>query len=124
MVCYEFEPKTDDDRRSFSEKINIKLKILGICRQGNLMRRRDLLRQQLVAIHRKKKMEEVLTNFNGEGAMILLEMAIPYILQMENQVGEKILKLLLIASFSEQDYDPRAQKELLEKWRILLASPF
>ena len=34
---------------------------------------------------------------------------------MENRVGEKILKLLLIAGFNEQDSDPRAQKELLEK---------
>ena len=124
MSNVEFEPKTDDDRRSFSEKINANLKILGIRRQGNLMRRRDLLRQHFEAIHRKKKLEEVLTKFNGEGAMILLEMAIPCILHMENRVGEKILKLLLIAGFNERDSDPRAQKELLEKWRILLTALF
>ena len=87
----EFKPKTDNDRQLFSEKINENLKLLGIRRQGNILRTRDLLRQQLGAINQKKKLEEVLTNFNGEGAMILLEMAIPCILRMENQVGKKIL---------------------------------
>ena len=43
--------------------------------------------------------------------MILLYQAIPCVLHMENWIGEKILKLLLIEGANERDLDKKQQRK-------------
>ena len=45
--------------------------------------------------------------------MILIEQAIPCVLHMENQVGEKMLQLLLIDGANERDCDKEALNEMI-----------
>ena len=108
----DFEPITDEDKRLFSQKLNQNLALLGLSRRGN---RREILRQHLEALERKSKLEHALDNFHIEQSMIIIEQAIPCILHMENRVGEKILKMLLIEGANERDSDNVAFKEMIKK---------
>ena len=47
--------------------------------------------------------------------MIIIEQAIPCILHMENRVGEKILKLLLIEGMIKRDSDKKEQKNMIRE---------
>ena len=47
--------------------------------------------------------------------MILIEQAITCILHMENRVGEKILKLLIIAGANNRDSDKSALTKMIEQ---------
>ena len=47
--------------------------------------------------------------------MILIEQAIPCILHMENRVGEKILKLLLIDGANKRDSDKSALSKMIDE---------
>ena len=42
--------------------------------------------------------------------MIIIDQAIPCIFHMENRVGEKILKLILIEGMIERDSDKKSRK--------------
>ena len=59
---------------------------------------RDLLREHLLGLKHMQLVQMVVDkcSVSLEKTMILVEMAIPCILHMENWVGEQILKLLLV----------------------------
>ena len=111
----DFDPKNDEQRREFSESVNNNLELLNLSRRGNFSVRRDLLRKHLEALERKRCLQDFVNNFCLEGSMILIEQAIPCILHMENRVGEKMLKLLLIDGANERDSDKSALSEMIEQ---------
>ena len=111
----DFDPKNDEQRREFSESVNNNLELLNLSRRGNFSVRRDLLRKHLEALEQKRCLQDFVNNFCLEGSMILIEQAIPCILHMENRVGEKMLKLLLIDGANERDSDKSALSEMIEQ---------
>ena len=112
----DFEPQNDEDKAAFSNNLNHNLTLLGLSRRGNIGARRDLLRQHLEALDRRNQLEHAIEDFDIEDtSMILLYQAIPCVLHMENRVGEKMLKLLLIEGANERDLDKQATKDMIAK---------
>ena len=112
MSNIDFEPVTDEDRYLFSQKLNENIALLGLSWQE---KKGEILRQHLKALERKVKLEHALENFHIEQSMIIIEQAIPCILHMENRVGEKILKMLLIEGANERDSDKVAFNKMINK---------
>ena len=111
----DYEPQTEEDKRLFSNRINENLKLLGLSRRGNIADRIGLLRQHLIALERKKILNRAINDFNLEDSMIIIEQAIPCILHMENRVGEKMLKLLLLDGVHERDADKKEIEKMIRE---------
>ena len=110
----DFDPQTEDELREFSQKVNENLRLLKLPRRGNLAVRKSLLRKHLEALSRKDSLTKILNNYNIQNSMILMEQAIPCVLHMENRIGEKMLKLLLIEGYNERDSDAQKQAEMIK----------
>ena len=112
----DFEPRNREEIHAFSNKLNYNLALLKLPTRGNMSSRRELLREHLLSLKQMKLVQMVVNEYGVslEKAMILVEMAIPCILHMENCVGERILKLLLIEGVNEHDSDKQAQEELIQ----------
>ena len=108
----DFEPRSDDQRVAFSNELNDNLSLLGLSRRGGISVRRNLLRQHLLALE-KKKIEQSINNFSVKDSMIFVEQAIPCILHMENRIGEKMLKLLLIDGSNERNSNKKELSEMI-----------
>ena len=116
----DYEPPNEEKRIEFSNKLNENLALLGLSRRRNFATRRNLLREHLLALGRKLKIEHAIENFSLQNSMIIIEQAIPCILHMENRVGDKILKLLLIEGMIERDSDKKEQKNMIHEVNIII----
>ena len=108
-----YEPKTYEDINELSNRLNANLRVLQLSRRGNIAARQNLLKKNLEAIMRKGQIECAITNFSLEDSRIFIEQAILCILHMENRVGEKILKLVLIEGALERNLDKTAMQEMI-----------
>ena len=62
MSNIDFNPQTDEKKRDFSERLNENLRLLGLSRRlGNITARREILRNHLEALERKKSLQVFLT---------------------------------------------------------------
>ena len=59
-------------------------------------------------------MQGILDNYILDGAMILIEQAIPCVLHMENRIGEKILKMLLVEGWNARNSDAKRQQQMVK----------
>ena len=96
-----------DNLRIFSELINEHLKARDLSKFGGLATRRDRLKHALITENVYYYMKDILENKNKKDntdtpAVITLEQAIPCVLHMENRVGEKLIRMLLINGLEER----------------------
>jgi hypothetical protein len=103
-----FFPKSDAEAQNFSELVTRELRKRDIPHCGALSTRRELLRSALLS---EKEVHDLRKQLNhakrDENELFSLIQAIPCILHMENQVGLRILTMLLITGLSN------ARKHLL-----------
>ena len=110
----DFDPYNDDNQDSdvifFNTLVNQELRLRSAPIHGTLEEKRVRLKQLLMLEQRLIAMKEAISRSKKgkDAALMLIKLAIPCIMHLENRVGEKIITFLL--SFGADRYHVAAQR--------------
>jgi hypothetical protein len=106
MSNINYRPLTSQERELFSEHfINHDLSVLGLSLMGGLEDRRARVRSVLRTFQEARSMKRTMEAGNYAGAYISLRQGLPCILHLENRVGEKKLKMVLLEAYDSLPTD-------------------
>jgi hypothetical protein len=96
----DYVPTSSNERRMFSEQyLNHDLSILQLSLMGSTEDRRTRLKAVLRSYKEAQNMAATLEAGNYTGAYITLRQGVPCILHLENRVGEKKIKMVLLEGY-------------------------
>jgi hypothetical protein len=111
----EFSPNNHHETNKYSITINHNLKVLGLSCLGSLSQQKKRLLTALKECERFKESKETHEASKYTGAMIMVRQAVPCILHLENQCGEKIVKMLLMDTIQLTTKSDQQQLELINR---------